>query len=243
MFRRCFTKTLRSPEAVTMALVVPLIMMILFGFVFGGMIEMEGFSYINFIVPGIIVQCICNSAGATSLSVSNDMNKGIIDRFRSMRISKSAFITGHVWMSVIRSMVIAAVTFGTAFIVGFRPSAGLLDWLTAAGVLILFIIAITWIVVIIGLVVSDSEAVSGFTFLLTIFVFLSSAFAPPETLPLVLRVFAQNQPMTPVINAVRALMLGTPVDGEIIRAVVWCVGITVVSFAAAVQIYKNKLTK
>jgi len=243
MFRRNLTKTMRSPETMTMALVVPCVMMVLFGFIFGGIADIEGFSYINFIVPGIILQCICNSSGATALSVHNDMSKGIIDRFRSMQISKSAFISGHVWLSVIRNMVITAVTFGAALVVGFRPTASFLEWLAVAGILFLFIVAITWITVIIGLLVGDAEAVSGATFLLVIFTFVSSGFAPTETLPTALRIFAQYQPMTPVIDSVRGLLLGMPLGNEIFIALAWCVGIIIVTFALAVQIYKNKLTK
>jgi len=243
MFKRCLVKTSRSPEAMTMAIVVPFVMMVLFGYVFGGVVNIEGFNYINFIVPGIILQCVCNSSTATSLSVHSDMTKGIIDRFRSMRIAKSAFISGHVWLSVIRSIVITIATFGAAFAVGFRPTAGLFEWLAVAGILTLFIIAITWLVVIIGLISKDAESISGANFLIVIFVFLSSAFAPPETLPTVLRVFAQHQPMTPVIDALRGLLLGTPLNNEIIIALAWCIGITVVGFTLAVQIYKSKLTK
>jgi len=226
-----------------MAIVVPFVMMVLFGYVFGGIAEIEGFSYINFIVPGIILQCVCNSSNATALSVHNDMSKGIIDRFRSMQIAKSAFIAGHVWLSVIRSIVITIATFGAAFAVGFRPTAGFMEWMAVAGILILFIIAMTWLVVIFGLIATDIESISGTTFLLVIFVFLSSAFAPPETLPLVLRLFAQYQPMTPVIDAVRGLLLGTPLNNEILIAIAWCIGITVVGFLLSVHIYKSKLTK
>lgn len=243
MFMRCFMKTLRSPQAITMALIVPFVMMILFGFVFGGVAEIEGFSYINFIVPGIIVQCICNASGATALSVHNDMSKGIIDRFRSMRIAKSAFLSGHVWLSVMRSVVITIATIGAAFVVGFRSSAGLLEWLIIAGILMLFIIAMTWVIVIFGLIAEDAESIAGITFLITITTFLSSGFAPVETLPWALRIFAQHQPMTPVIDALRGLMHGTPLNGEIWLAVAWCVGIIVVAFLIAVQLYKNKLTK
>ncbi|MCL2717884.1 MAG: ABC transporter permease [Lachnospiraceae bacterium] len=243
MFKRCLIKTSRSPEAVTMAIVVPFIMMVLFGYVFGGIASIEGFNYINFIVPGIILQCICNSSAATSLSVHNDMSKGIIDRFRSIQIAKSAFISGHVWMSVIRSIVITIATFGAAFMIGFRPTAGFAEWLVISGILILFIIAMTWLVVIIGLVSKDAEAISGINFLLVVFVFLSSAFAPPETLPTVLRVFAKHQPMTPVIDALRGLLLGTPLENEIEIALIWCIGLIVFGFVLAVHIYKSKLTK
>ena len=160
-----------------------------------------------------------------------------------MQIAKSAFISGHVWLSVIRNIAITITSFGAAFIIGFRPSASFTQWLAIAGILTLFIIAITWLVVIIGLIAKDAESISGAGFLITIFVFLSSAFAPTETLPTVLRVFAQYQPMTPVINALRGLMLDLPLNNEIIISLAWCIGLIIVSFTLAVNIYKSKLTK
>ena len=243
MFRRCLTKTLRSPEAMTMAIIVPFVMMVLFGYVFGGVVDIEGINYIDFVVPGIILQCICNSSTTTALSVHSDMTKGIIDRFRSMQIAKSAFISGHVWMSVLRNIIITTVTFGAAYAIGFRPTASLKEWGVIAGILILFIIAITWFAVVIGLIAKNDESISGAIFLLTIFVFLSSAFAPIDSLPTILKALAKHQPMTLVIEALRGLMMDTPLDNEIMIAFAWCVGITVVCFLLAVRIYKSKLTK
>ena len=243
MFRRNLTKTLRSPESIFMAIIVPVFIMVMFGFVFGGIVDMGDISYINFIVPGIIVQCITNASTATALGIHTDMTTGIIDRFRSMAISKSAVISGHVWVSVLRSILITTVTIGAAVAIGFRPVASFTDWLLIITILILFIIAITWLVVIFGLIASDAEVISGTGFLFTIFVFISSAFSPTETLPTVLRVFARNQPMTPVINALRSLMLGLPLDGELWVAIAWCIGITIVAFTLAVRIYKSKLTR
>jgi len=244
MFKRCLTKNLRSPETVIMALLVPIVMMILFGFVFGGVAgDVDGFSYINFIVPGIILQCICNASGATGLGVHNDMSKGIFDRFRSMQIAKSAFLNGHAWMSVFRNIIITVVIIGAGFAVGFRPNAGFTDWLLAIAIWVLFIIAITWIVVIFGLIVKDGEAISGLGFLLTILTFVSSGFAPPETLPTALRIFAEHQPMTHVIDATRALLLGLPVGNSLWLALAWSGGIAVAAFVIAVQIYKGKLTQ
>jgi len=243
MFKRCMRKTMRSPESIILALVVPVVMMVMFGFVFGGIADLGEISYINFIVPGIIIQCVVNGSQSTSFSVYNDMSTGIIDRFRSMAISKSAFITGHVTMSVIRSVVITAATIGGAFVIGFRPEAGLADWLIASGVLFLFIIAVTWLTVIIGLISPDNESINGFAFLFMIFTFLSSAFAPTETFPTVLRIFANNQPMTPVINTLRGLMLGFELGNDLWIALAWCVGLIVVGFLLAVKIYKSKLTR
>jgi ABC-2 type transport system permease protein len=243
MFKRNLTKAMRSGESLAMAVVVPIVMMVLFGYVFGGIVDLGEINYINFIVPGIIVQCITNASTATSLGINSDMSTGIIDRFRSMAIAKSAVISGHVWVSVIRSMIITAITIGAAIVIGFRPEASFGDWLLIALLLTLFIIAVTWLVVIVGLIAKDVESVSGAGFLFTIFVFLSSAFTPTEALPTVLRVFAENQPMTHVINALRNLMLGFPMDGELLTAVLWCVGITVFGFILSVHIYKSKLTQ
>jgi len=243
MFKRCLVKSQRSPEAMAMAILVPIVIMVLFGYVFGGIVDMGELSYINFIVPGIIIQCVTNASTSTAIGIHNDMSTGIIDRFRSMSIAKSAVISGHVWVSVIRSMIITALTIGAAIAIGFRPSAGFVDWLIIAGILSLFIIAMTWVVVIFGLIAKDAESISGLGFLLTILVFLSSAFAPTESLPAALRIFAENQPMTPVINATRSLMLGMSINGELLTAILWCIGITVVAFSLAVRIYKSKLTR
>jgi len=243
MFKRSLIKTQRSPEAMAMAILVPAVIMVLFGYVFGGIVDLGEINYINFIVPGIIVQCVTNASTSTALGIHSDMSTGIIDRFRSMAIAKSAVISGHVWVSVIRSMIIATITIGVAFAIGFRPEAGFIDWLLIAAVLTLFIIAVTWVVVIFGLIAADAESISGMGFLLTILVFLSSAFAPTETLPTALRVFAEHQPMTPVINVIRSLMLGFPLNGELATAIVWCIGITVVAFTLSVHIYKSKLTR
>ena len=226
-----------------MAILVPIVMMVLFGFVFGGIVDLGEINYINFIVPGIIVQCITNASTSTALGIHSDMSTGIIDRFRSMAIAKSAVISGHVWVSVIRSMIITAMTILVAVPIGFRPQAGFADWLLIAGVLTMFIVAVTWVVVIFGLIAKDAESISGTGFLLTILVFLSSAFAPTESLPTVLRLFAENQPMTPVINVIRNLMLGLPLNGELAPAIAWCLGIALAAYALSVHIYKSKLTR
>jgi len=243
MFKRVLVKNTRSPESVIMALIVPIVMMVLFGMVFGSVAEIEGFNYINFIVPGIILQCVCNMSGATAMAVHTDMSTGIIDRFRSMRIAKSAFLAGHVYVSVLRSIIITAVIIGFAFAIGFRPEAGLLGWLAVAGILVLFIIAMTWMVVINGLIAKSSEDISGFNFLLLIFTFISSAFAPVDTLPRALAIFARHQPITQVIDALRALLLGLPVGNTVWLALAWSAGIALVSFLLAVKIYKSKLTQ
>ena len=146
-------------------------------------------------------------------------------------------------MSVIRNLVITALTVLTAVAIGFRPEASFADWIIIAGIVTLFIIAVTWVVVLFGLIAKDPESISGMGFLLTVMVFLSSAFTPTQTLPTVLRVFAENQPMTPVINVLRSLMLGLPLNGELVPAIIWCLGLIIVAFALAVHLYKRKLTR
>ena len=243
MFNRNLVKTMRSPEAMTMALVVPIVMMLLFGFVFGGVAgDVDGFSYINFIIPGIILQCVCNMSSATSFAVHSDMTKGIFDRFRSMRISKVAFLSGHALLSILRSFIITAIIIGASFIVGFRPVAGFVDWLIVVGIMTLFITCITWITVIFGLISKDGESLNGINFLLVIISFLSSGFTPVESLPWALRIFATHQPMTHVIDATRALLLGWPAGNSIWLALAWCIGIAVVCCLIAVRIYRKKLT-
>jgi len=244
MFRRNMIKTLRSPEAIVMALIVPIVMMVMFGQIFGGIANVGyDISFMNFVVPGIIVMCINISAQSSSYAVNQDMSTGIIDRFRSMAIAKSAFISGHVWVSVLRSIAVVMATFGVAFAMGFRTSMSFTDWLITVGILMLFIFALTWLTVIIGLVAKDAESLSGTGFLLQVFVFLSSAFAPTDTMPTVLRVFAAHQPVSRVIYAIRGLVLGMPCNTDILVAVIWCTGIMIVGMAAAIAIYRSKLTK
>jgi ABC-2 type transport system permease protein len=170
------------------------------------------------------------------------MHKGIIDRFRSMDISKSSVLTGHVLSAIVRNMIATSVVIGVAFAIGFRPQAGLISWLIIVGVLLLYMLAITWIAVICGLVAKTPESAGTMPFLLFVLPYISSGFVPVETMPNALRIFAENQPMTPIIDTMRALMLGLPLENNLLKAVIWSTGIIVVSFAAAVQIYRRKTT-
>jgi len=241
MFKRCLLISTRNPETMAMAIITPFFLMVLFGTVFGGVADMGEINYIDFIVPGIILQSVAQGSQYAAINITTDMTKGIIDRFRSMPISKAAVLIGHAMASIVRNTITTAVIIGTAFIVGFRPSGGVTDWLVTVGIFMLFIIAITWIAIFFGLLSKTAESSTGFMFPLFILPFLSSGFAPTDTLPRGLRWFAENQPMTPIIDSTRALMLGWPTDNSIWIAIAWCVGITVFSFVAAVQVYKRKL--
>jgi ABC-2 type transport system permease protein len=217
--------------------------MFLFGTVFGNIADIgNDFNYIDFIIPGIILQSVAQASIYSAMNVTTDMTKGIVDRFRSMPISKSAVLIGHTGAGVVRNAVTAAVIIGTAFILGFRPQGGFANWLMVIGFLILIIIALALIAVLCGLISKTTEGSSGLMFPLFILPFLSSGFAPTETMPAGIRWFAEIQPMTPIINTVRALMLDMPTDNSFWIALAWCAGIIIVAFIAAVQVYKRKLS-
>jgi len=241
MFKRCLLISTRNPETVAMAIITPFFLMLLFGTIFGGVADMGDINYIDFIVSGIILQSVAQGSQFAAINITTDMTKGIIDRFRSMPISKAAVLIGHATASILRNTVTAAVIIGTAFLIGFRPSGGLVDWLIIVGIFMLFIVAISWIAIFFGLLSKTAESTSGYMFPLFILPFLSSGFAPTETMPRALRWFAANQPMTPIIDSTRALMLGWPTGNSIWLAIAWCVAITVIAFIAAVQVYKRKL--
>ena len=241
MFSRCLRISLRNPEIFATSIFVPAAVMWLFGAVFGNIMDVGNYSYIDFIVPGIILQTVGQGAMATAVSVNNDMNKGIIDRFRSMPISKSAVLSGHVLAAVTRTVITTLVTLVVALAIGFRPQAGILDWLVISGVLVLYMLVVAWISVICGLVAKTPESAGTMPILLFILPYLSSGFVPIEALSGWLRVFAANQPMTPIIDTLRGLMVNMPANGALPLALAWCVGIIVVAFVVALQVYKRKL--
>jgi len=242
MFIRSIKLTFRSPEALTMALIVPAVLMVVFVYVFGGAMYVGGgTTVVNFIVPGIILQTIGQSAPSAAVKLNNDMLKGVIDRFRTMPIAKSSILIGHAAATMVQSLITVAATIGAAFLVGFRPRAGLVDWLIVTGIIALYVLMMSWLAIAAGIHSKDPESAAGIMAFVGILPFLSSGFVPTETMPLVLRVFADNQPMTPIINSIRALLLGHPIpDGTLRAAILWGVGLTIVFWVLAVQIYKRK---
>ena len=240
MSKRCLTTSLRNPETIGTAIFVPAIVMALFGLIFGNVVDVGEYSYIDFIVPGIILQTVAQAVAGAAISVNNDMKKGIIDRFRSMKISKSSVLTGHVIAAVVRNIIATAVVIGVAIAIGFRPQAGFADWLAIAGILILYMIAITWIAVICGLIAKTPESAGTMPFLLFVLPYISSGFVPTETMPAWLGWFAEKQPMTPIINSLRALMLNMPIGDDLWLGLLWSAGIIIVSFIIAVQVYKHR---
>ena len=240
MFKRNMLIVTRNQENVAMTIITPFFLMLLFGTIFGSVADMGELNYIDFIVPGIILQSIAQGTQFTAISVSNDMTRGIVDRYRSMPISKASLLIGHAGSSIVKNLVTAAVIIGTAFIIGFRPQGGIVEWLLVVVVLLLFIIAISWIAILVGVVSRRPEDTINYMFPLFLLPFVSSGFAPTENLPWAIRWFSTHQPMTPIIDSTRNLMMDWEMGNSLWLAIAWCVGISVVAFAAAVHVYKRK---
>jgi ABC-2 type transport system permease protein len=196
-------------------------LMLLFTYVFGGAIDPTG-NYVNYVVPGIIILCAGFGSAHTAVDVATDMTNGIIDRFRTMPIRSINVITGHVVASLTRNLVATAVVFGVALIVGFRPTAGVTAWIEAIGVIALYILTFTWLYASIGIVSSTPAAASGYGFILMFLPYISSAFVQTNTMPEWLQGVAEKQPITPVIETIRALLTGGSVENHVWWAIGWC---------------------
>ena len=244
MFVRSMKLAFRSPEAVTMALIVPAVLMIVFVYVFGGAMDVGDISVINFIVPGIVLQTIGQGVPTTAVRLNNDITKGVVDRFRTMPIAKSALLVGHVMATLVMGLITVTMTIGAAVLVGFRPQAGILQWLIIAGIIALYIVMMGWLAVVSGVHSKDPESAAGMMQLVGVLPFLSSGFVPTDTMPRGLQIFAENQPMTPIINTTRALMLNQPIpDGALRLALIWCVGLSVLFFVAARYLFARKTAR
>jgi ABC-2 type transport system permease protein len=242
MIRRSLRHTVRNPDALLMAVVLPVLLMLLFVYVFGGAID-TGTDYVNYVVPGIILLCTGYGAAATAVDVAADMTEGIIDRFRSLPILSSAVLTGHVVASLARNAFSTALVVGVAWLSGFRPTAGPVEWVAVVGVLLLFVLAMSWLAVALGLLARSVEAAAGFTFFVLFLPYLSSAFVPTATMPAVLRAVADHQPVTPIIETLRGLLLGTAIGSSGWLAAAWCGGLLVVSYAASAALFRHRTAR
>jgi ABC-2 type transport system permease protein len=239
MIGRCLRLSRRNIDALITSLMLPVMLMLLFVYLFGGAIQ-TGTAYVTYVVPGVLLLCAGFGASMTAISVSHDMTTGIIDRFRSMDIGGASVLTGHVVASVARNLVSTVLVFGIAFLIGFRPVAGPLDWLAAVGVLLLFILAISWLSAAVGLLARSPEAAGGFTFFVMFLPYPSSGFVPIDTMPSWIHGFAQHQPVTAVIETMRGLLLDLPLGASPWRAVAWCGGIIVASVALSGVLFRAR---
>ena len=237
--KRSIIHTLRTPDALIMAIALPTILMLLFTFVFGGAIEEDG-TYVNYVVPGIILLCAGFGAASVATDVANDMTTGIIDRFRTMPLRASAVVTGHVVASLLRNLVATLVVIGVAVAVGFRPTASPVEWVLMIGLVAGYILAMTYLFAAIGLAASSPEAAGGYGFILMFLPYLSSAFVPVDTMPVWLQWVAEHQPLTPIIETIRGLLLGTELGDSGWLALLWCGIILVVAIVWTSVLFRAK---
>jgi ABC-2 type transport system permease protein len=240
MIRRSSTHIIRNTDQLLGTFFQPIMFLVLFTSVFGGSIA-TGTSYINFLMAGILVQTLAFGSTTTAIAVCNDLQKGIVDRFRSLPMSNLAVLNGHVVSDLFRNGLSAIVMIVAGLVIGFRPDASPADWLLAIGLISLFTFAISWLSAIVGVAAKSVEGVQWLTFVVIFpLTFASSAFAKPENMTPWLRAFAENQPVTHMVDAVRSLLIGTPMGDSGWLAVAWCVGILVVSIPTAAWLFKRK---
>lgn len=236
---RSLRHSVRNVEALLMAIMLPILLMLLFTYVFGGAIDPTG-NYVNYVVPGIILLCAGFGSSSTAVDVATDMTNGIIDRFRTMPIRAMGVITGHVVASLARNVLATCIVIVVALLVGFEPAASFGGWIAALGVIVLFILTFTWLFASIGLVTGSPAAASGYGFVLLFLPYLSSAFVPTNTMPSWMQGFANHQPITPVIETMRALLSGAPVGDNGWQALLWCCGILLIALCWSAAAFRKK---
>ncbi|MFC7405153.1 ABC transporter permease [Georgenia alba] len=231
----------RSPDTIITTAVTPIAIMLMFVWVFGGAIETGSDSYVDYLLPGILLITIASGISYTAFRLFQDMQGGIFERFQSMPIARSGVLWGHVLTSMVANLISLALVMGVGLLMGFRSGADPLAWLAVVGILMLFTLALTWLAVIPGLTAKTMDGATAFSYPLIFLPFISSAFAPTETMPGPVRWFAENQPVTAIVDALRSLFAQQPVGTDIWVALVWCVGILVVAYAFAMVVYRRKI--
>ena len=239
MLRRNFTHIARNPTSVFNAVLMPVVMMLMFVYVFGDAFSV-GVDYIDYATPGLMLLAVCYGLGATATAVNSDMTKGIINRFKVMDVSRGAVLTGHVVASVLTNLVAIAALVGVAFLLGFSPSAGLLDWLGAIGTVVLLGLATGWVTVALGLAAKSPETAGLAAVPLIMLPFFSSAIVPAEKMGPGVRQFAEYQPFTPIIETLRGFLNGAPDTSVAVTALAWCVAIALVGYLWASATFKKR---
>ena len=232
----------RSLDTIITTTVMPIAFMLLFVYVFGGAIHSGSDSYVTYLLPGILLITIATGISYTAFRLFLDMKSGIFERFQSMPIARSSVLWAHVLTSLVANLVSIAVVVLVALIMGFRSPAGPLAWLAIAGILIVFTLALTWLAVIPGLTATSPDGASAFSYPIIFLPFISSAFVPTDTMPGPVRAFAENQPVTSIVNAIRDLFAGKPLGSDIWIALAWCVGILVVAYLLAMRTYRRRIS-
>ena len=237
LFKRSMRHIRRSPDTIITVAIMPILFMLLFVYVFGGAIDAGTDSYVTYMLPGILLIAIASGISYTAVRIFTDTQKGIVTRFHSMPVARSSVLWGHVLTSLVSNAISLAIIIAVALLMGFRSSAGILDWLAVVGILALFTLALTWLAVIPGLTAKTIDGAAAFSYPLIFLPFISSAFVPTSTMPAPVRAFAENQPVTAIVESIRALLAGQPVGTDIWVALAWCIGIGIVAYVFAVRAY------
>lgn len=241
LLRRSLRHVTRSPDTIITTAITPIAMLLLFVYVFGGAIETGTASYVDYLLPGILLITIASGVSYTAFRLFLDLKDGIFERLQSMPIARSSALWAHVLTSLVANVTSVVLVVLVALLVGFRSGAGVLAWLAVAGILVLFTLALTWLAVIPGLTATTADGASGFAYPLILLPFVSSAFVPTDSMPGPVRAFAEHQPVTSIVDTIRGLLAQQPVGGDIWTALAWCAGILVVAYALAMATYRRKL--
>ena len=231
----------RSPDTIVTTTIMPIAMLLLFVYVFGGAIDTGSDSYVNYLLPGILLITIASGISYTAFRLFLDLQGGIFERFQSMPIARSSVLWAHVLTSLVANLVSLAVVVLVALLMGFRSGAGVLPWLAVVGILVVFTLALTWLAVIPGLTARSADGASGFAYPLIFLPFISSAFVPTDSMPGPVRAFAEHQPVTSVVDTIRNLFAQQPVGTDIWTALAWCLGLLVVAYYLAMATYHRRI--
>jgi ABC-2 type transport system permease protein len=240
MLGRSMRHIFRSLDTIMTVTISPIAIMLLLVYVFGGAIQTGTGNYVNYLLPGILLMTIANGIGYVSYRLFLDMQRGIFERFHTMPIARSAPLWGHVLTSLVSNALSVVVVILIALIMGFRSPAGFVEWLAVAGILALVTLALTWIAVIAGISATSVDSAGAFAFVIHLLPFISSAFVPTETMPGPVRAFAENQPVTSIVESIRALFAGQPVGNDIWIALAWCFGILIIAYGWAMHFYQRR---
>ncbi|MGK3201575.1 ABC transporter permease [Amycolatopsis sp. MEPSY49] len=232
----------RSLDTIITTAIMPIAMMLMFVYVFGGAIDTGTDSYVGYLLPGILLITVASGIAYTALRLFTDLKSGIFERFHSMPIARSAVLWAHVLTSLVATLISLVIVVGVALLMGFRSTAGFPAWLAVTGILLLFTLALTWIAVVAGLSAKTAEGGGAFSYPLIFLPFLSSAFVPTGTMPGPVRWFAEHQPVTSIVNTIRGLLTQAPIGGDIWIALAWCAGILVVAYLFATAVYRRKIS-
>ncbi len=242
MARRSLKHIVRSPDTIITVVLTPIALLLLFVYVFGGALghQTGSVKYVDFLTPGIIIMTVISGIAYAAFRLSNDIQKGIINRFRTMPVAPSSILSGQAASSTLSNLFSSLLVLAVAFAIGFRSHAGVLEWLDFAGLVLLFTLATTWMAIFFALLAKSAEGAGSFSYILMLLIFISPSFVPTGSMTPLLRGFANNQPMTPIVETMRSLLTyGTP-GSKVWIALAWCVGILIATYLLSLRMYRRK---